>query len=72
MKINVNSLSHNVSYTKKEADIEIIVLYNSSFVDKSFCPKSVRDKGVHVAMKKAKLFDEPEWDYESVKDVLMK
>lgn len=60
MKINVNSLSHNVSYTKKEADIEIIVLYNSSFVDKSLCPKPVRDKGVYVAMKKAKLFDEPE------------
>lgn len=55
-----------------EADIEIIVLYNSSFVDKSLCPEPVRDKGVHVAMKKAKLFDEPEWDYESVKDVLLK
>lgn len=52
MKINVNSLSHNVSYTEKEADIEIIVLYNSSFVDKSLCPESIRDKGVHVAMKK--------------------
>lgn len=67
---------HNVdyrSYIKFECDkaveagIEIIVLYNSTKIDRSKCPESVRWTGTHTAMvykgDDGKLY----WDYQAVK-----
>ena len=54
-----------------EAGIEIIVLYNSTKIDKSKCPKAVRDLGIHSAMvyyKDGKNY----WDYQAVKNALNK
>lgn len=66
-----NSVDHR-SYIKYEcdkaieADIQIIVLYRDTSVDKSKCPEAVRDIGNHTAMiyeEDGKLY----WDYQSVK-----
>ncbi len=49
-----------------EADIDIIVLYNDTVVDKSKCPPALRDIGIHQPMvyfKDGKEF----WDYQTVK-----
>lgn len=49
-----------------EADIDIIVLYNSTKVDKSKCPAVLRNKGTHSAMvyyNDGKYY----WDYQAVK-----
>ena len=53
-----------------DADIKIVVLYNSTKVDKSKCPDAVKDLGKHVAMKCNKDGVE-EWDYKSVKSAIM-
>lgn len=53
-----------------EAGIEIIVLYNSTTVDKSLCPSAVRDVSTHVAMKcwKHNMFGSYiDWNYQAVK-----
>lgn len=50
-----------------EAEINIIVLYKSTVVDKSKCPQAVKNLGNHVAMycrKDGKLY----WDYNAVKE----
>lgn len=49
-----------------EAGINIIVLYNSTCVDRSKCPEAVRYKGQHVPMKKW-LGSLTCWDYDAVK-----
>lgn len=53
-----------------EANIKIIVLYNSTAVDKSKCPEAVKKLGTHVAMvfrgQDGKLY----WDYKSVYNAL--
>lgn len=59
------------SYIKYEceeavkADMKIIVLYNSSYVNKSFCPNILRDKGYHIPMIK-----NLGWDYTRIRDIL--
>ena len=63
------------SYVKYEceqavkADIKIVVLYNSTKVDRSKCPVLIRNKGIHVAMKKY-AYSIITWDYRAVKDAL--
>lgn len=56
--------------TKATRDgLKIVVLYNSSSIDKSKCPDSIKNTGTHVAMcysKNAQLY----WDYEAVKKAL--
>lgn len=51
-----------------EAGIKIIVLYNSTRVDKSKCIEDVKNKGIHVSMvykgSDGKLY----WDYQAVKN----
>lgn len=50
-----------------EADIQIIVLYKDTSVNKSKCPEAVRDIGNHAAM----FYEENGkhyWDYQSVKE----
>lgn len=53
-----------------EAGIEIVVLYNSTTVDKTKCPQSVRYTGKHIPM----LFRGSDgvlyWNYYSIKDAL--
>lgn len=66
------------SYVQYECDeavkagINIIVLYNSTIVDKELCPECLRYKGYHVAMKKTEYdyawhYYRTVWDYQSVK-----
>mgnify|MGYP001028864274 CR=1 FL=1 len=52
-----------------EAGIKIVVLYNSTVVDKNKCPEAVRFKGTHVAMvyrENGTLY----WNYNAVKNAL--
>lgn len=64
------------SYVKYECDkaieagIEIIVLYNSTSVDKRLCPPSLHGVKTHVAMKtrRSNMFGTYiDWDYQAVK-----
>lgn len=60
------------SYIQYECDkasrdeMEIIVLYNYSYVAKSKCPEVLRNKGKHVAMKNS----DGTWNYTAVKNAL--
>ncbi|MGN1263500.1 MAG: TIR domain-containing protein [Prevotella sp.] len=65
------------SYIEYECDkaardgLKIIVLYNSTSIDRNLCPDSVRRIGVHANMQKREngnLY----WDYRSVKDAFDK
>ena len=64
-------LSLNVNDVDKLADectavrdnMKIIVLYNSCYVFKDWCPSILRDKGIHVAIK-----DSYGWNYQKVKN----
>lgn len=52
-----------------EANIKIVVLYNSSSVDRNKCPAIIRYKGTHVAMchwSEGSLY----WDYAAVKNAI--
>ena len=52
-----------------ESGIEIIVLYNSTRIDKSKCPESVRTIGKHVTMiyyENGKYY----WNYQSIKKAI--
>ena len=56
-------------YFGMEADIDIVVLYNNTRVDRSKCPEAVRYHGNHVAMmyyRDGKYY----WDYPAVKKAL--
>ena len=61
------------SYIKYECDkaveacIKIIVLYNSTSIDKSKCPEAVRYKGTHVAMVYTGNDGKEYWNYTAVK-----
>lgn len=52
----------------KEADIKIIVLYNSTKIERSKCPEAVRYEGTHVAMVYKGDDGKYYWDYQAVKD----
>lgn len=52
-----------------EADIPIVVLYNSTQVRKQKCPEAVRYAGTHRAMKHW-VGSSLKWDYQAVKDAL--
>ncbi len=53
-----------------EAGIKIVVLYNSTHVDRSRCPTSIRYSGDHVAMCYRALDGRAYWDYHAVKNAL--
>lgn len=46
--------------------LNIIVLYNSTLVDRNKCPEILRWKGIHAKMQKRE-GDRLQWDYQSVK-----
>lgn len=50
-------------------DLKIVVLYNSTSVDRSKCPESIRYIGTHEAMVFRKGLD-LYWDYTTVRDAL--
>ena len=52
-----------------KAGIEIVVLYNSTVVNKSKCPVAVRDKGKHVSMQRFENGGR-RWDYGAVRGAL--
>lgn len=51
-----------------EAGIKIIVLYNSTRVDKSKCPDAVKYVGTHTAMVYRGIDGRLYWDYQAVKN----
>ncbi len=53
-----------------DADIKIVVLYNSTKIDKSKCPESLRYKGKHVAMVYTGSDGKQYWDYYTVRDAI--
>ena len=53
-----------------DADIKIVVLYNSTKVDKFKCPETLKDFGTHVAMRYKENGVEY-WDYQAVKNAIM-
>lgn len=70
---NRNNTTSKKSYIQYECDkashdeMEIIVLYNYSYIAKSKCPEVLRNKGNHVAMKNS----DGTWNYNAVKNALM-
>lgn len=62
------------SYIEYECDkavrdsLNIVVLYNSTTINKSLCPAVVRDKGIHIQMKD--MFGS--WNYQNVKNAIDK
>ena len=63
------------SYIEYECDkavadnLDIVVLYNSTRVDKGKCPEAIKDKGQHVAMVHYK-DGRYCWNYSAVRDAL--
>lgn len=53
-----------------EADIDIVVLYNSTTVDRAKCPQAVRYKGKHIPMVFKGADGKLYWDYYAVKSAL--
>lgn len=53
-----------------EAGIRIVVLYNSTTIDKNKCPLAVRQKGTHVAMIYRGIDGNLYWNYDAVKNAL--
>ena len=64
------------SYIEFECDkaisdgLKIVVLYNSTRVDKTKCPEVIQKYGIHVAMKEYK-YGHVYWDYAAVRDAIM-
>lgn len=50
-----------------EQDLDIIVLYNDTKVDKDKCPTVLRNRGKHVAMVYKGTDGKQYWDYQAVK-----
>lgn len=69
-------LTDNRSYVKYECDkaaeagIKIVVLYKSTVVDKSKCPDSIKNFGIHVAMLYRGNDGKTYWNYDAVKKAL--
>lgn len=70
---------HNVdtrSFIKYECEkavndgLKIVVLYNSSSVNRDKCPEIVRYKGKHIAMRHYNIYGF-DWDYQAIKDAIM-
>ena len=53
-----------------DAEINIIILYNSTAIDKSKCPEAVRHLGTHIPMKKRNAYGELIWNYSAIRDAI--
>ncbi len=65
--VNYDSYIEHECELAIKAKINIVVLYNSSYVHKELCPKAIRDIGVHAAMK-----EYGEYSYWKVRDAILK
>jgi len=54
------------------ADIKIVVLYNSTYINKSKCPEILRYKGNHASMVYRGSDGSLYWDYDTVKNAIMR
>ncbi len=67
-----NSINYK-SYIEHECNLavkkglNIVVLYNSNYVNKQLCPEAVRNVGVHAPMKVCGLYS-----YSNVRDAILK
>lgn len=53
-----------------EADIKLIILYNSTKIEKSKCPDSLRKIGTHINMKYIGNDGRTYWNYSEIKDAI--
>ena len=53
-----------------KANIKIVVLYNSTMVNRSKCPDAVKNFGTHVAMQYIGSDGKHYWNYQKVKEAL--
>lgn len=53
-----------------EAGIKIVILYNSTYVSKCKCPKSVRDTAYHIPMMFYGNDGKKYWNYQMIRDAL--
>lgn len=53
-----------------EAGIKLVILYNSTIIDKSKCPELVRNLGVHINMMYVGPDGNKRWNYKKIKDAL--
>lgn len=50
-----------------EAGIRIVVLYNSTTINKRYCPDCLKEKGIHLPMKTMM----GDWRYDAIKQAIM-
>ena len=55
-----------------EAGIKIVVLYNSTTVNKNKCPDSIKSLGTHIAMMYKGSDGNLHWNYQDIKNAIMK
>lgn len=48
--------------------LKIVVIYNSSYVDRTKCPEIIRYEGTHIPAKKSYTYL---WDYDSIKSAIV-
>ncbi len=53
-----------------KADMNIIVLYYSSYVNKLYCPELLRCTGTHIPMLKYSNWNYIVWDYQKINNVI--
>ncbi len=64
--INYESYIEHECELAIKANINIVVLYNSSYVHKDLCPEVIRNVGVHAAMKEC-----GEYSYSKVRNAIL-
>ncbi len=52
-------------------DLNILVLYNSSRINKKKCPEAVRDRGIHLAAYHWDSHLNKTWNYQDIKNAIM-
>ena len=65
--INFKSYIEHECYGALKNNLNIVVLYNSNYIDYSLCPEILRDKGVHAPMKENGIYC-----YSKVRDAILK
>ncbi len=53
-----------------EAGIKLVILYDSTKIDKNKCPESVRNLGVHINMMYVGMDGKTYWNYTKIKDAI--
>lgn len=53
-----------------EAKINIIVLYNSTIINRNKCPEEVRNLGLHIPMMKRDVYGTLRWNYNEIRDAI--